>query len=66
MESTRNSKISNQKFARGLKITVGVLFFAFLMGIRDEFSELWIRVLLAGVAFGILSVVIQQCLKKKS
>lgn len=66
MESTRNSKTPNRNFAKGVKIAGGFLLFAFLMGIRDEFSELWVGVLLAGVAFGILSLVIVQCFKKRS
>ncbi len=47
-----------------IKVTIGIHLFAFLMGIRGEFTELWVRVLLACVAGGIFGWVLFKCQKR--
>ena len=64
MGTTKTDRTSKHKFSKGVKIAAGILAFAFLMGVRDEFSELWIRVLLAAIAGGIFGLVLWQCQKR--
>lgn len=63
MGTTKTHRTSTM-FSKNVKIATGILLFAFLMGVRDEFSELWIRVLLAGIAGGVLGLVMWQCQKR--
>lgn len=57
-------RTSKHKFVKFAKIAAGILVFAFLMGVRDEFSETWVRMLLAAIAGGIMGLVILECRKR--
>lgn len=53
----KNRKSDGHKVLLDWKTIAGILAFGVLMGARDDFSQLWIRVLLAAVAGGIFGAV---------
>ncbi len=58
MKTPQADQTSGRQLAKSLKIAVAILGFAFLMGVRDEFAQWWIRALIAGVAAAFLVVVV--------
>ncbi len=58
MKTPQADHTSGRRIPKSLKIAVALLGFAFLMGVRDEFTQWWIRALIAGVAAAFLTVVV--------
>ncbi len=58
MKRTDNGNTAGQTFVHGAKLAAGLVGVAVLLAVRDEFSAGWVRVLIAGIAFGILALVL--------
>ncbi|HEX8236208.1 MAG TPA: hypothetical protein VF600_09655 [Abditibacteriaceae bacterium] len=52
------------RMPKGVRIAAAILVFAFLMGVRDEFTQVWIRVPLAGIAAAFLVVIVSLSQKR--
>lgn len=56
--------MKRQTVFTGTTLVTGIVVFALLMAIRAEFSMGWARMLIAGIAFGVLAVVLGQVRKR--